>query len=259
MNAPAFIDFPALKEQITIHQAMQMLGLKMKNENGAFRGACPTCKSGGDRALVITPAKGAYYCFAQKRGGDQVALVAHVKGVSQKEAATAMIEHFGMVTGKNSTDSTIPRNNSPQPQGRELKPLDYLTYTEAVAALGVSEATCSAWGAGFAPKGIMRGRLAIPLHDRTGTLVAYCGRTVKEESPVLTFPNGFDPHSLIFAAERVQPGPLYLVRDPLQVLTAFEAGMENVVAFLTETISAQQLEMLASLMDEKKSESVELY
>jgi hypothetical protein len=29
--------------------------------------------------------------------------------------------------------------------------------------------------------------------------------------------------------------------------------------FLTETISAQQLEQLASLMDEKKCESVELY
>jgi hypothetical protein len=82
---------------------------------------------------------------------------------------------------------------------------------------------------------------------------------VKDESPTLIFPNGFDPHSIIFGAEKAQPGPLYLVRDPLQVLTAFEAGMENVVAFLTETISAQQLEQLASLMDEKKCESVELY
>jgi hypothetical protein len=56
---------------------------------------------------------------------------------------------------------------------------------------------------------------------------------------VLTFPNRFDPHSLIFAAERVQPGPLYLVRDPLQVLTTLEVGVENVVAFLTETIGGR--------------------
>jgi hypothetical protein len=105
----------------------------------------------------------------------------------------------------------------------------------------------------------MRGRFAIPVRDRTGTLLAYCGRTVKGESPTLTFPNGFDPHAVIFAAERVTSGPLYLVRDPLQVLTAFEAGVENVVAFLTDTISAQQLEQLAALMDERKCESVELY
>jgi hypothetical protein len=46
---------------------------------------------------------------------------------------------------------------------------------------------------------------------------------------------------------------------PLQVLTAHESGIENVVAFLTETISAQQLEMLVGLRDEKNCESVELY
>ena len=69
---------------------------------------------------------------------------------------------------------------------------------------------------------------------------------------------GFDPHSVIFGAHKVQAGELYLVRDPLQVLTAYEAGVENVVAFLT-TITAQQLEQLASLMDEKKVETVELF
>ena len=64
---------------------------------------------------------------------------------------------------------------------------------------------------------------------------------------------------LLCAAGRVQEGPLCLVRDPLEVLTAYEQGVENVVAFLTDGISAQQLEMLAALMDEKKCESVELY
>ena len=79
----------------------------------------------------------------------------------------------------------------------------------------------------------MRGRLAIPIHDRSGALLAYCGRTVKDESPLLIFPNGFDPHAVIFNAHRISDAELYLLRDPLQVLPAFEAGIENVVAFLT--------------------------
>ena len=54
-------------------------------------------------------------------------------------------------------------------------------------------------------------------------------------------------------------GQLTLVRDPLSVLTAYESGVENVVAFLTESIAAQQLEMLASLMDERHCETVELF
>jgi hypothetical protein len=144
--------------------------------------------------------------------------------------------------------------------GKKLESLSYLEPEhETVQALGVSVETAKAWGAGYSPKGIMRGRFAVPIHDRQGTLLAYVGIAVTDEqSPKLLFPNGFDPHSVIFAADRAQAGEMYLVRDPLQVLTAFEAGMENVVAFLAP-ISAQMLEQLASLMDEKKVETVELF
>jgi hypothetical protein len=50
-----------------------------------------------------------------------------------------------------------------------------------------------------------------------------------------------------------------LVRDPLEVMRAFENGIENVVAFLTEAVTAQQLEMLSSLMDERKCETLSLF
>jgi hypothetical protein len=35
---------------------------------------------------------------------------------------------------------------------------------------------------------------------------------------------------------------MFLVRDPLQALTAYESGIENVVAFLTENVRVLQLE-----------------
>jgi hypothetical protein len=76
---------------------------------------------------------------------------------------------------------------------------------------------------------------------------------------MLLFPSGFDPHSTIFNAHRVAEGELYLVRDPLDVLKAFENGIENVVSFLTEGITAQQLEQLSSLMDEKKIDTLSLF
>jgi DNA primase len=141
-----------------------------------------------------------------------------------------------------------------------LQPLPYLqAQHEAVQALGVSPETLEHFGAGYAPKGIMRGRLAIPVRGRNGELLAYCGRAVNGESPTLTFPNGFEPASVIFNAERTVEGEFYLVRDPLQVLVAHESGVDNVVAFLTEDITALQLEMLAALMDEKRCETVQLF
>ncbi len=126
-------------------------------------------------------------------------------------------------------------------------------------ALGVSPETSRTFGAGYAPKGIMRGRFAIPIHDRGGTLLAYCGRALsKEQQPTLIFPNGFRPENVIFNANRIEAGPLIMVRDPLDVLTAFDSGVENVVAFLAD-ITPQSLETLAALMDEKKCETVDLF
>lgn len=51
---------------------------------------------------------------------------------------------------------------------------------------------------------------------------------------------------------------IYLMRDPLDVTKVHEGGIENTAAFLTETISLPQLEILSSLMDERKCESVEI-
>jgi hypothetical protein len=73
-------------------------------------------------------------------------------------------------------------------------------------------------------------------------------------SPALIFPNGVTPSEYIFNAHNVVAGELYLVRDPLQVLQAAENGVSNVVSFLTP-ITAQSLEQLASLMDQRQVET----
>ena len=130
---------------------------------------------------------------------------------------------------------------------------------EAAQSLGAAPETGALFAAGFAPKGVRRGRFAIPIHDRTGTLLAYCGRALKDESPSLIFPSGFNPRGAIFNAHRVVEDDLFLVRDPLQVLTAHQNGIENVVAFLTENVTALQLEQLAALMDERKCEHLEMF
>jgi hypothetical protein len=140
-------------------------------------------------------------------------------------------------------------------------PLTYLEPAhEAVQALGISQATCEAFQAGYAPRGVLRGRLAVPVRNKAGELVAYAGIAVtKEQSPALLFHN-FDPHGVIFNADRVaEGGDLFVCRDPLAVLLAVENGIpaETVVSFLAP-ITAQSLEVLAALMDEKRIETLEL-
>jgi hypothetical protein len=51
-------------------------------------------------------------------------------------------------------------------------------------------------------------------------------------------------------------GGLYLMRDPLEVLRAVDSGVSNAVCFLTDTVSAHQLEMLVALLDTTHCELV---
>src|ERR1700730_9371333 len=253
----SFLDFNELKSRVSIEQVLQLLGIALKQHNSQLRGCCPIHKGTDQRGFVVTPAKGLYYCFGGCAGGDMIKLVSKVRQCDAKEAARWIADG----TGTAPQNPTVPRKGTVPPEQKVgFHPLTYLEAShERLAGLDVAASTFEAFGAGYAPKGILRGRLAIPLHSRDGVLLAYCGRTVKNESPVLLFPSGFDPLSTIFNAHRVMEGELYLVRDPLDVLKAFESGIENVVSFRTEGITAQQLEQLASLMDEKKIDTLSLF
>ena len=90
-------------------------------------------------------------------------------------------------------------------------------------------------------------------------LLGYVGIAVQaEQTPRFLLPNNLDPQNLIFAQDRVQPGTLYLVRNPLDVLWAAENGVENVVSFFAD-ITPQNLETLAALCDQKRCDTIELF
>lgn len=261
-----YVDFAELKASVKITDVASMLGIdlqRFKPHGDQLRGCCPIHGGDNPRGFVITPNKGLWYCFSGCGGGDIIKLVSKMRQLPPKEAAELIVERFG--------NPTVPRNSTvplggtrtvPQNEKGALKPLDYLLAEhDQVQALGVSPETAATWQSGYAPKGIMRGRYAVPLKSKDGTLVAYVGIAVSDEqSPTLHFPNGFDPQSMIFGADRVETGrSLTLVRDPLQAIIAAQSGIDNVIAFLTPIISAQQLEQLASLIDEKGCDGVEIF
>jgi DNA primase len=176
ISTPAkFIDFQQLKETVKIEAVFPLLGLALKQYGEQWRGPCPACQSGGDRALVVTPAKAAFYCFAARHGGDVIAFVAHIKSLAMKEAAQLIAQDSGSQPGSKvlASQPTLALT-VPQKEKAGFNPLTYLLASHPlVQCLGVSAETAAHFGAGFAPRGILRGRLAIPIHDRHGTLIAY--------------------------------------------------------------------------------------
>jgi hypothetical protein len=92
----AYISFSDLKDRVSMERVIGLLNIKVtKREGSQWRAQCPVCKGGGDRALSMNVKENVFRCFADGRaGGDQIALVAHIRGTSQREAAEYINQHF---------------------------------------------------------------------------------------------------------------------------------------------------------------------
>lgn len=184
-----FIDFNELKQRVSFAEAAQMLGLMLKPGNNQLRGPCPTCKSGGERTLVVTEGKG-FYCFASRKGGDVIALVAHVRNCAVKDAAQFLAEQVGVEA---QPQRTVPESGVRQEGNKTLTALSYLEAEhDAVIAVGFAPEFCKKHGIGYAGRGIMRGTVAIPFRDEHGTLIGYIGVTEA------TLPADFTPNVVAF-------------------------------------------------------------
>jgi len=165
-----FIDYAELKTRVSIHDAIQKLGLELKPAGHQLRGFCPQCKAGGDRALVITPNKSLFYCFNAKTGGDQIALIAHLKEMTTNEAANWLA---GTVPQNNRTKAGSTTSPPAPPAKAGFDPERYAGRLDpshsALEPLGIAPDTLKAFKAGYASTGLNRGRLALPLYDSKGT------------------------------------------------------------------------------------------
>lgn len=165
------VDFALLKRELSIEQVAAWLRLETVNDHQQLRCPCPV-NGGGKRALVITPKRGVFYCFAPKcqTGGDLIALVAHCRQIATREAALEIQKAF--------------RSRSEPPQNLE-NVADYLQPEhDAVQRLGLSPETAAALGIGFAGRGTMKGRVLIPLRTADGALVGYAGFAAALDPPL---------------------------------------------------------------------------
>jgi hypothetical protein len=117
---------------------------------------------------------------------------------------------------------------------------------------GLAESALEEFGIGYASKGIMRGCIAIPIHNAEGELVAYAGRRLKPQQirdhGKYKFPKGFhksvELYNLHRAREHLVRG-LILVEGFFAAVHVSEAGFPNVVAAMGSELSRWQAELIA--------------
>lgn len=177
----AYLDFEAIKADNVISEVAQRLGVNLTKSGKNWRGKCPVCESSGDRNLSISDEQKIYFCFSAGKGGDVIALVQHIKGIGPKEAAFWLAG--GIETPQTKGNMSKEKTTKAEPS-EGFKALEYLQHDhEAVSALGFAPEDAERLGIGFAPRGMLKGTVAIPVRLANGKLAGYLGITEAKLPP----------------------------------------------------------------------------
>ena len=121
---------------------------------------------------------------------------------------------------------------------------------------GFDPALVREFGIGFQDKGMMKGRVCFPIHNRQGELIAYSGRwadeTLPEDVPRYLLPKGFEKSQVLFNLHRViakreeQPevDTVVIVEGFWSVLRLHGGNIPCVSTF-GDSVSAAQVDLLA--------------
>jgi DNA primase len=113
------------------------------------------------------------------------------------------------------------------------------------------------FGAGYCAKGMMAGRIAIPIHNVNGEVVAYAGRLTNgepsDENPKYKLPPGFKKSSELFnidrAAKESSDKPLVIVQGFFDCMKLHQLGHRKTVALMGSTMSPAQEELIREHTD----------
>jgi DNA primase len=107
------------------------------------------------------------------------------------------------------------------------------SHPHLVKERGLKPETAALFGLGYCARGILRGTIAIPVHDEDGDLVAYAGRRLKSadirELGKYKLPKGFRKDLVLYNLERAKSLPrdegLVLVEGFFATATLHERGL----------------------------------
>lgn len=261
------VSFAAVKRAVQIEAVLTRYGLlgTLALRGANLTGRCPFCNGGSERHFRVSPEKNAWYCIGCKQGGNVLDFVANREGVSLRAAALLLNDWFAL--GLSASNGSQPEGLPPAPepaagalevqQPEEAVSNPPLTFTlktldpshPSLGALGLSEATVQDFGLGFCSRGLLKGRIAIPVHNAGGELVAYAG--LSPDAPAAErylFPPKFHPQLEVFnlqsQLEVSGDAPVYLASEILGALHLVEAVAEPVFGLFDGTLSEPQYELL---------------
>jgi len=282
-----FVDFRALKAAVKMEQVLTHYGIaeQFKRGNDSLSGPCPIHKGTHPTQFRVSISKNCWNCFSDCHcGGNVLDFVARMEKVDANEAANRMVEWFNLDIEKlNAESERAQRQPNPKPEAKAKpgapartaqppaqkpttpkaepkesvpnKPLGFalklVNQHPYFAERGLTPKTIAEFGLGYCDKGVMSGRIAIPIHNIKGELVGYAGRwpgTPPKERPKYRLPDGFKKASEVYrlaqAMREPEEFPLIIVEGFFDVMKLWQLGIRKSVALMGSSMSATQEQLI---------------
>ena len=279
MPKTKFVDFKAVKSALSMERVLEHYTLldTFKRSGDSLSGPCPIHKGSNPTQFRVSLRKNVWNCFSEcKHGGNTLDFIAKMENVSIHAAAVKAIEWFHLDPDAMSADreqeaprpeETPKEGDAPKPRpaavaapakenGAPNKPLKFrLDKLQAdhpyLAERGLTPETIEAFGVGFCGKGMMAERIALPIHNPDGLIVAYAGRWPGEPpkgTPKYKLPQGFRKSLELFNIDQAikEPAnvPLVIVEGFFDAMVLHQHGCRKVVALMGSTMSSGQEELI---------------
>lgn len=264
----AWVSYEEVKAVVTLEMVLDRYGVLLRRVNGSsLRGKCPLPTHGSEDmkpSFGGNTAKNAWACQSRscvaarggRRGGNVLDFVAVMEGCSIRDAALKLQEWF-VGDGAKSALPVPAERPADEAQGDGVNnPLPFALKNVDnshpwLEARGITKETASLFGVGFfGGKGLMSGRVVIPIHNAMGELVAYAGRAIDDETePRYKLPAGFNKTRELYNLHRAVTTDgsrgVVIVEGFFDVMKVHQAGFRSVVGLMGSSLSDTQAELIA--------------
>ncbi len=272
--AENFVDFRIIKQTVSMKSVLDRYQIALRKVNQhSLRGRCPLPTHSSEKSsesFGVHADKNIWACQSTscasarqgKKGGNVIDFVAVMESCSVRDAAVKLHEWFVASSPAAATATSSPEKKTKLvPEKVEEtgergvnKPLTFVLKNVDVthpylSERGITEEVAHHFGVGyFSGRGSMANKIVIPIHNASGELVAYAGRSIDETEPKYKLPTGFQKSSELFNLHRA----LEVTRERVIVVEGFfdcmkvhQAGFPNVVALMGSSLSDEQQKLLA--------------
>lgn len=212
-----WVDFKTVRSTVSFQAVLEHYGVELKSKGDQLQGFCPLPGHSGQRkspSFSVNVQRNIFQCFGCGAKGNVIDFTALMEGFDPtdakaiRQAALLLQERHlepaptplrtNAARGGGKSHGSEPPTADPDTQSgssaaQQTKPvvinapLDFTLKNldpdhPYLKGRGLTPETIVTFGLGYCSKGLMKGRIAIPLHDIEGNLIGYAGRIVDDQA-----------------------------------------------------------------------------